>query len=181
MTGRRLALAAAAALPLLVGAGISIAADTVPAELQPSGCKPLFTATANGVQIYTSVAETGGAARWMLEAPLARLTGRDGKIVIYHYAGPSWEAADGSKIVRDKDTPVKSVPAPNATADIPWLLIKVTADPAPGVLSKVGFVQRVSTHGGVAPATPPTRADTKVGAPYTATYAFCARASQATP
>jgi hypothetical protein len=81
-------------------------------------------------------------------------------------------AADGSKIVRDEETPVKSVPASDAMEDIPWLLVKVTADPAAGALSKVGFVQRVSTHGGKAPATPPVRAGIDVGVPYTATYAF---------
>ena len=177
MIGRKIVSLAAAALLLLAGAGISRAANAVPAELQPpAGYKLLFTAIAEGVQIYTSVGDAGAPLKWVLEAPLAHLTVRKGNIAIHHYAGPSWEAADGSKVVRDKDTPVKSVPAPNATADIPWLLVKVTPDPAAGTLSKVDYVQRLSTHGGVAPAAAPVRADTKIGVPYTATYAFYAKA-----
>ena len=164
-------LAAAMALVLMAAGRPAIAADPVPAELRPPGSTLLFTAEASGVQIYQSVAEGGGPAKWVLEAPLARLTDAQGALVVYHYAGPSWEAPDGSKIVRDKDTAVKAVPAPDA-ADIPWLLIKVAADPAAGVFSKVGFVQRIATHGGVAPATPPVRAGTKIGVAYTATYAF---------
>jgi hypothetical protein len=176
MFGRRLVLAAAAAFPLLATAGISAAAGRVPAELQPAGYKLLFTAQASGVQIYTSVAEAGAPAKWVFEAPLARLTDTHGKLAAYHYAGPSWEAPDGSKIAHEADTPVKSAPAPKATADIPWLLVKVSADPAAGLLSKVGYVQRIETHGGVAPATPPARAGTRIGVPYTATYAFYAKA-----
>jgi hypothetical protein len=172
MIARRRILAAAAALLFLAHAGASAATKPLPAELQPAGYKVLFTATARGVQIYTSVAEAGGPAKWVLEAPLARLTDGHDKLAVYHYAGPSWEAPDGSKVVRDPATPVTTVPAPDATADIPWLLVKVTADPAAGALSKVGFVQRIATHGGSAPATPPVRPGTKIGVPYTATYAF---------
>jgi len=174
--GRRLIFAALAVFLVLAQAGASAAADAVPAELRPTGYKLLFTAKASGVQIYTSVADAGGSPKWVLEAPLARLSDAHGKLVAYHYAGPSWEAPDGSKVVHDKDTPVKSVPAPNAAAGIPWLLVKVSADPAAGVLSKVGYVQRIATHGGAAPSVPPVRADTRIGVPYTATYAFYAKA-----
>ena len=175
MIGRRSILAAMAALAL-ASAGAATAAETIPAQLQPVGYKALFTTQASGVQIYASVAGAGGA-RWVLEAPLARLTTGDGKIALVHYAGPSWEASDGSKVVRDTAMPLIAVPAPDAAADIPWLLIKVTADPAPGVLSQVSFVQRIVTHGGAAPATPPVRVGTKIGVPYTATYVFYAKGS----
>jgi hypothetical protein len=176
MIERRVILAAA--IPLLTNVRISAAAEPVSAELQPpAGYKTLLTAKASGVQIYTSVAEAGNPAKWVFEAPLARLTDGHGKLIIYHYAGPSWEAIDGSKVALDKDTPVKSVPAPNPTNDIPWLLIKVVADPAGRILRNVGFVQRIATHGGAAPATPPVRAGTKIGVPYTATYAFYTEAA----
>jgi hypothetical protein len=163
----------AAALLLLAWGGTAAAADTIPAALQPAGAKLLFTAEASGVQIYKSVAEAGAPPKWVLEAPLARLTGD--KVSLYHYAGPSWEAADGSKVARDPAVPVVAVPAPDA-ADIPWLLVTVAADPAPGVLHTVAYVQRLATHGGAAPAAPPLRPDTRVGVPYTATYAFLAKA-----
>lgn len=167
---------AAAALVLVAGAEASRSAEVVPAALQPPAPYILaFTTKARGVQIYTSTMDSGAAPKWVLEAPLAELTGNKG--TIHHYAGPSWEAADGSKIARDNDTPVTMVPAKRASADIPWLLVKVTPAPEAGLFSDIGFVQRISTHGGVAPAKPPLRAGTKVGVPYTATYAFFAKAN----
>ncbi|MDZ5452877.1 DUF3455 domain-containing protein [Labrys sp. ZIDIC5] len=166
----------AAAMLLAGGTQAARAAEAVPAALlPPAGYTLVFTAKAKGLQVYTSTAEAGAAPKWVLEAPVAELAAKQG--AVHHYAGPSWEAADGSKVVRDKDTPVVTVPARKADADIPWLLIKVTADPAAGALSKVGYVQRLATHGGVAPATTPVRTGTKVGVPYTATYAFFAKAN----
>ncbi|MBP0581982.1 DUF3455 domain-containing protein [Labrys sp. LIt4] len=165
----------AAAMVLAGATQAAKAAEAVPAALQPpAGYTLVFTAKARGLQVYTSTAEAGAAPKWVLEAPVAELAAKQG--AVHHYAGPSWEAADGSKVVRDKDTAVVTVPARKADADIPWLLIKVTADPAAGALSKVGYVQRIATHGGVAPAAPPVRTGTKVGVPYTATYAFFAKA-----
>ena len=168
-------IGAAAALALAL-TGSAQAAKPVPAELQPAGYKLVLTAKAKGVQIYKSVADPDGHFKWVFDAPLAKLVDGHGKFALYHYAGPSWEAPDGSKIARDTAVPVTSVPAPQAATDVPWLLAKVTADPAPGILSKVEFVQRLETHGGQAPATPPLRAGTQVGVPYTATYAFWAKA-----
>ena len=171
MIGRCAMTWAAAIALLVIGVNASQADDAVPRALQPpTGYVVAVTAKATGVQIYTSTAEAGAAPKWTFEAPLAELKGH--AEVIHHYAGPSWEAADGSKISRDMDTPVTTVPAKRAASDIPWLLIKVTADPAPGILGKVVYVQRISTVGGVAPALPPTRAGSKVGVPYTATYVF---------
>jgi hypothetical protein len=171
MIGQRITTWVTTALLLVATANVSQAAEAVPAALQPpAGYKVALTAKAKGVQIYTSKADGGAAPAWVFDAPLAALNG--GKVVIHHYDGPSWEADDGSKVVRDKDTPVVMVPAKQASADIPWLLVKVTPDPAAGVLSQVIYVQRISTQGGVAPAKPPTRAGTKVGVPYTATYVF---------
>ena|SRR5579859_3504962 len=160
-----------AAACFVAGVTASNAQEAVPAALHPpAGYSVAFTAQATGVQIYTSTADAGAAPKWTLEAPLAELTG--GNTIIHHYAGPSWEASDGSKVVRDKDVPVASVPAKQASADIPWLLIKVNPDATPGVLSKVAYVQRISTSGGVAPASPPVREGAKVGVPYKATYVF---------
>jgi hypothetical protein len=171
MIGYKAATWVTSVVLLVAGANVSRASEAVPAALQPpAGYTVAFTAKATGVQIYTSTADAGMSPKWVFEAPLAELSGREG--VTYHYAGPSWEAADGSKVVRDMATPVTAVPAQHASTNIPWLLVKVTADPAAGVLNKVVYVQRISTQGGVAPAKPPTRIGTKVGVPYTATYVF---------
>ncbi|MFC4528914.1 DUF3455 domain-containing protein [Dyella halodurans] len=165
-----------AAIWLVAGATASHAQEAVPAALRPpAGYTVAFTAKATGVQIYTSTLAAGSKPAWSFEAPLAELSGQGG--TIHHYAGPAWEAADGSKVVRDKDVPVTTVPAKQAEADIPWLLIKVTPDAAPGILSKVVYVQRILTTGGAAPTSPPTRDGTKVGVPYTATYVFYVKAN----
>jgi len=171
------AMTRAAAIALLVtGIGVSQAEEAVPTALKPpAGYVVALTAKATGVQIYNSTAEAGAAPKWTFEAPLAELKGHGA--VIHHYAGPSWEAVDGSKVSRDMDTQVTTVPAKQAASDIPWLLIKVTGDSAPGVLSKVVYVQRISTVGGVAPAAPPAHVGTKVGVPYTATYVFYAKSN----
>lgn len=171
MIGKKVTTWVTTVVLLVAGAEVSLASEAVPASLQPpAGYTVAFTAKATGVQIYTSTADGGTAPKWVFEAPLAELNGRKG--VVHHYVGPSWEAADGSKVTRDMGTPVTTVPAKRASTDIPWLLVKVTADPAAGVLNKVVYVQRKSTQGGVAPANPPTRVGTKVGVPYTATYVF---------
>ncbi|HEY4145518.1 DUF3455 domain-containing protein [Pinirhizobacter sp.] len=174
MTEHKISTLVSAAMLLVTGISASRAAEAVPPALNPPGGYTVaFKAEARGVQIYTSKAAAGASPQWTLEAPLAELKGAGH--VIHHYAGPSWEAVDGSKISRDTSTQVVTVPAKQASNDIPWLLVKVVADPAPGVLGKVEYVQRISTHGGAAPAKPPVRAGTKVGVPYTATYVFYAK------
>lgn len=171
MIGKTFTAGLAAIVWLLTGAAASRAQDVVPRELQPPpGYTAAFTARATGVQIYTSTADAGSALKWTFEAPLADLRGPSG--IIRHYAGPSWEAGDGSKVSRDTGTPVVSVPAKQPAADIPWLLIKVIPSGTAGVMSKVAYVQRIATAGGVAPSTPPLNVGTKVGVPYTATYVF---------
>jgi hypothetical protein len=175
MIRRHFLWAAGAAILLMTGS--AEAAKPVPAALQvPAGYKPVLSAEAKGVQIYKSAADTDGHFKWVFEAPLAQLSDRHGKLALYHYAGPSWESLDGSKIARDTAVPVVQGPAAHPATDVPWLLAKVTPDAAPGVLAKVDYVQRLDTHGGQAPAAAPTRADTRVGVPYTATYVFFAKA-----
>jgi hypothetical protein len=123
------------------------------------------------VQIYKSVEGKDGRLEWIPEAPLADLFNSEGKKVGTHYEGPSWEAMDGSKVIRDKEQAVKMAAAPNANADIPWLLIKVQAlGDKEGMFSKVAYIQRVNTAGGKAPIEAPMRLGTKVGVEYRATY-----------
>jgi hypothetical protein len=133
----------------------------------------LFVAQAKGHQIYKSAMENG-ALVWKFEAPRAELTGAKENEIWKHYAGPTWEAPDGSKVKKaDAKDAVVQAPAPNTKDDIPWLLIKVVPDAdKPGVLSGVRFVQRVNTQGGKMPAQTPTQVDTRVEVEYTAEYRF---------
>jgi hypothetical protein len=140
----------------------------------PENHKLVFAAQAEGVQIYVSKKGKDGKFAWEFKAPLARLSSK-GKEAGYHYAGPSWEALDGSKVVRDESVKVVSSPSPRPKEDIPWLRIKVRSDGLPvGLLSKVTYVLRIDTRGGHPPAQRPRRAGTEAGVRYTATYHFYA-------
>ncbi|MBP3959601.1 DUF3455 domain-containing protein [Gemmata sp. G18] len=146
----------------------------VPKEIAaPAGHKDVLAVRAKGVQIYKSVADKDGKLVWVLDGPLAELTDVKGARVGCHFEGPSWETADGSRLVRDESEKPKSVA--KGAADIPWLLIRVKSDDAkPGALTKVAYVQRIETSGGKAPAEAPKRVGTKVGVPYEAKYVFFA-------
>jgi hypothetical protein len=90
----------------------------------------------------------------------------------YHYDNPpSWEATDGSKVVKNGDA--RSAPSPNPNEDIPWLLVKVKAEAGKaGTFSPAVYIQRLQTAGGKAPAVEPMRLGTKVGIAYKAVYYF---------
>jgi hypothetical protein len=174
--GRRLArgaavvAAAAAALSLTQPASAAPTPPTVPARIAvPAGNTPFLVGHAVGLQIYSCNA-TGGTFAWTLVAPDARLYDDRGKRIIEHFAGPSWEAKDGSRVV---GTRVDGVTVdPNA---IPWLLLSATSTGKPGLLAPTTFIQRLSTRGGLAPAAGICNrftVGTRVKVPYTADYYF---------
>jgi hypothetical protein len=158
---RRTALSLASAL---LSTAPSLA-QTVPAELMPPAGATLSGAyAAKGVQIYAWVAH-GSANEWAFKGQEAQLVDANGAVFAKHYAGPTWEAPDGSKIVGKV---LKTAPAPSADA-IPWLLL--SAEPSgQGALAGVRFVQRLKTAGGVGPsgACPNPAAEQRVS--YTAEY-----------
>ena len=156
----------------------SRAQPAVPKEIAvPPGHKLLFKVEAKGVQIYKAVQGKDGALEWALEAPLADLFEEKGVKAGWHYDGPSWEAVDGSKVVRDKTEDVKFAPAPKPKQDIPWLLLKVkAAEGKEGLLSPAVYIQRLETKGGKAPAELPRRVGTKLGVEYKAVYYFYGQA-----
>jgi hypothetical protein len=171
---RRTAFLLAGLILLTAPRGAAQGPPDVEASKVPENHKLVFAAQAEGVQIYVSKKGTGGKFEWEFKAPLARLSAK-GKDAGYHFAGPSWEALDGSKVVLDKSVKLVKSPAPQPKEDIPWLRIKVRSDGPPvGLLSKVTYVLRIDTRGGHPPAQRPLRAGTEVGVRYTATYNFYA-------
>ena len=102
-----------------------------------------------GVQIYICQAKKDDPTKyeWALKAPDARLTNAAGREVGRHYAGPTWEASDGSRVIgkleQKKDAP--------GAADIPWLLLSAKSNEGKGQFARVTFIQRLDTQGGKAP------------------------------
>jgi Protein of unknown function (DUF3455) len=147
-------------------------AQDIPKQLQPPSNETLVVRVhAKGVQIYSCQA-ANDAFSWTLKAPDAQLTDKDGKSFGKHFAGPSWEANDGSRVVGKA---VANVPSPDADS-IPWLLVTVTSHSGEGMLARISSIQRLATKGGKAPASgcDKDHVGQEARVPYTADYLFFA-------
>jgi hypothetical protein len=145
----------------------------VPGAIEvPAGNEVFLVGHAVGVQIYACNAGAGGFA-WSAAVPRAKLYDDHGKLVVTHFAGPTWQARDGSKVVGQR---VDGVTV-DATA-IPWLLLSAastTAGPHGDRMVDTTFIQRTATTGGLTPAAASCNAATAgstVEVPYTADYVF---------
>jgi hypothetical protein len=150
---------------LLAGCATAI----IPEKLNPSAGETMtMIVPAKGVQIYECRAAKAGGYEWAFVAPDAVLFDTTGKTIGKHYAGPHWEAADGSKVVAKL---VERADAPK-TGDIPWLLLGAKSVGPEGAFSKVTSIQRVNTVGGVAPKAGCSQENvgTPARIPYTADY-----------
>ncbi len=140
---------------LLTLASVALAQAPQPKIVVPDKLKTAenerlaFILSAKGVQIYECQAkkDAAGQYEWAFRAPEADLFDAAGRRVGRHYAGPSWEAPDGSKTVGSLK---ERVDAPDPAA-IPWLLLSAKSS-GEGLFGKVTSIQRVSTTGGKAPA-----------------------------
>jgi hypothetical protein len=164
-------LAGLALLPLVAPAGADTDSNNQPPDLSgcpklqvPAGNELAFHVYAEGYQIYRWDGTT-----WAFVAPVALLfadaTGTDA--VGFHFAGPTWESIDGSKVAGKAME--RCTPDPNS---IPWLLLGATSNAGTGIFAPVTYVQRVNTVGGNAPTTPGASAGEVARVPYTAEYVF---------
>jgi hypothetical protein len=152
--------------------GFSAIAQQVPQTLQPPASEQLLLQVhAKGDQVYTCKAD-GAQFSWTLKEPDAQLFDKDGKPFGKHFAGPSWEASDGSRITGKA---AANAPSPDADS-IPWLLVKVVNHSGAGVLVPVTSLQRINTKGGKAPASgcDATHVGQEIRVPYSADYVFFA-------
>jgi hypothetical protein len=148
------------------------AAQDVPQQLQPPANEQLLLQVhAKGDQIYVCKGDAGQFS-WTLRAPEAQLFDKDGKPFGRHFAGPSWEANDGSRVVGKA---VANSPSPGGDS-IPWLLVTIVSHDGSGALSRVTSVQRLNTKGGKVPASgcDASHAGQEFRAPYSADYRFYA-------
>jgi hypothetical protein len=136
---------------------LAAARAQVPEAIAAPGETVVATIHAEGAQIYECKADAAGKLVWQFREPIATLL-VDGKTVGRHYAGPSWELADGSAVVGKV-----SGRAPGATPkDIPLLKLEAVSHRGTGQLN---------TKGGVAEG-PCESAGAFLSVPYSADYAF---------
>jgi len=176
-------LAAVAAMAFTVPPpGPAYADDTIPPAVPgniqvPAGNKLFLVGHAVGTQNYICV-PSGTSVRFVLFTPQATLFDDDGEQLITHYFSPNpsevntdpkvisnytiratWQDSKDSSTVWGKVEPGRSSTDSNYVEPgaIPWLLVTIAGHqdgPTGGDrLSGTTFIQRLNTHGGVAPAT----------------------------
>ena len=154
----------------IIAAGFSNAQSpaTIPDNLQPpAGEKPAGEAHAEGDQVYAC-----DGSSWVLTGPDAKLLDESGKQVGSHFAGPTWQWSDGSRVV---GKPVaNAAPDPNS---IPWLLLTAADHQGDGFMKQISSIQRLYTKGGKSPAggCDESHKGQRTRAHYTAIYRFYAR------
>src|SRR5215212_10821655 len=137
---------ATAALSLVV---VQVAMAGPPSPAVPDqikvdeGNKVFLIGHAVGVQIYTCNGST-----WSSAVPRANLYDDNGKLIITHFRGPTWQAEDGSQAV---GTVVDKVTVDHTAID--WVLLSTTTTPGPDGdrLVDTTFIQRIHTAGGLTP------------------------------
>ena len=115
----------------------------------PAGQKVTMTTTGIGEITYEcrEKKDMAGQHEWAFVGPVATLYGADRKPVGKYDAGPTWEAADGSKV-----TGKQVAVAPASPGDIPLQLVKAEPATGSGAMAGVSYIQRLNTKGGMAPA-----------------------------
>ena len=125
-------------------ASVGTAGAQLPDAITALDAVPLLSLHAEGAQIYECKIGSDGKLAWTFREPIASLM-LNGRAVGRHYAGPTWEYADGSAVQ------AKAVGnAPGGTAgDIAWLKLEVIERHGSGALAEADIVQRINTAGGV--------------------------------
>ena len=126
----------------------------------PPQSRLVLRVTGRGDQVYGCV-----NGSWALKAPDAELLNQEGSVIGRHFAGPTWQLNDGSRL---EGKAVAKQVAPDATA-VPWLLLEAAG--GTGRLASVRFIQRTETQGGNAPEGSCSQNEMR-RVPYTATYSF---------
>ena len=168
---------------------LPITVPPVPDDITvPAGNKVFLVGHAVGTQNYVCL-PSGNDFKFTLFTPRATLFGDDGTQLITHYFSPNTYEGDTIRATwqDSRDTSAVWAQATNSSSDpnfvapgaIAWVLLqRVGSQDGPDggdTLTGATFVQRLSTSGGVAPATGCTTSN-DVGrqafVPYTADYFF---------
>ena len=147
-----------------------LAAATARAQVPDAIAAPngtvVVTVHAEGAQVYDCKAGADGKLVWQFREPIATLL-VDGKTVGRHFAGPSWELADGSAVTGK----VAGRAAGATPKDIPLLKLEATSHRGSGQLAGVSTILRLNTKGGVTEGSCDA-AGTLLSVPYSADYTF---------
>ena len=163
-------------LPVLLAAiaavGVSAQSMDLPEAVRvPAGHAMSMKVVGVGELTYECRLKANDAAayEWAFVGPVAKLLDGRSKEVGKYYAGPTWEAMDGSKV-----TGKQVAVAPASAGSIPLQLVKAEPATGAGAMSGITYIQRVNTKGGVAPAEPCSAqsSGTRKQVPYQADYVF---------
>nr|WP_321984478.1 DUF3455 domain-containing protein [uncultured Lichenicoccus sp.] len=148
----------------LLGASMGLAGIAVGAR-----AADVIALQARGVQDYACRAAGAGYA-WALTGPEATLYTADGTLAGRHFAGPSWQARDGSTVVGEL------LAFGSSAGAVPWLVLRAKSHGGAGIFAGVTYVTRTDTSGGLPPSGGCDAAHAGAGArvPYRATYSFFA-------
>jgi hypothetical protein len=154
----------------LAGPLAILATGTATAQIPDAVAAPseavVMTVHAEGAQIYDCKAGAEGKLAWQFREPIATLL-VDGKTVGRHFAGPSWELADGSAVTGK----IAGRAAGATPKDIPLLKLEAVSHRGSGQLTGVTTIQRLNTKGGVVEGACDS-AGTFLSVPYSADYRF---------
>jgi len=107
----------------------------------------VLRAIGKGDQVYLCKLD-GSRYSWTFKEPHAELFDEKGKRIGRHFAGPSWQLEDESRVTGKV---VAHADAPAADA-VPWLLLAAVDHSGAGLMDNVTDIQRLNTRGGKAPA-----------------------------
>ena len=147
-------IGAAAVLSACATSPVAMKTDnaTLPEAVRvPAGQMQVMSTTGTGEITYEcrEKKDMAGQHEWAFVGPVATLYDAQRRTVGKYYAGPTWEAADGSKV-----TGKQVAVAPASPGNIPLQLVKAEPVMGTGAMTGVSYIQRLNTKGGVAPSTP---------------------------
>jgi len=168
---KMLSMVAVSCLPLSFPAAAQMMADLPEAVRVPTGHQMVMKAVGVGELTYECRAKATDAMafEWVFVGPVAKLIDGANKEVGKYYAGPTWEASDGSKV-----TGKQLAVSPAAPGNIPMQLVKTDPAMGSGAMTGVTYIQRLNTKGGDAPgaACDATSKGRRQQVAYEADYAF---------
>jgi hypothetical protein len=144
------------------------AAQAIPDAVAAKGEAVVLTVHAEGAQVYDCRAGDGGKLAWALREPVATLM-ENGKTIGRHFAGPTWELADGSQVTGKIATATRAAGA--TPKDVPWLKLDAANVQGAGPFTGVTAIQRINTQGGQFEGAC-DKAGATFAVPYAADYVF---------